>query len=167
MEFRRAVESDANSIMDIIGQAQYYFKEHGIDQWQNNYPNFDTVKNDINNKNAYVLLKDSIVVGTAAIIFDGEKNYKSIYNGKWISNGEYAAIHRIAVDTSNKGLGLGSVILKNAEEICLGMDIHSIRVDTHKENIPMQRLLYKNGFKYCGIIYIEDSSERMAFEKVL
>jgi hypothetical protein len=30
-----------------------------------------------------------------------------------------------------------------------------------------ERLLQKNGFKYCGIIYLEDQEERIAFEKIL
>lgn len=44
------------------------------------------------------------------------------------------------------------------------MDI--IKVDTHEENISMQKLLKKNNFKYCGIIYLEDKSKRIAFEKI-
>lgn len=34
MKFRKAVQSDVKSIMNIIKQAQTYFKEHGINQWQ-------------------------------------------------------------------------------------------------------------------------------------
>ncbi len=64
MEFRKAVEPDANSIMDIIRQAQDYLKARGINQWQNNYPNIDTVMNDIHKDCGYVLVKDDIVVGT-------------------------------------------------------------------------------------------------------
>ena len=167
MEFHKAIEEDINSIMNIIRQAQDYFKEQGINQWQDNYPNFESVKNDIKNKNGYILLKDNIIVGTVAVSFDGEKNYKNIYGGKWFSSGAYAVIHRIAIDASNKGLGLSSIIIKNIEKICLNMGVHSIKIDTHKENISMQKMLSKNGFIYCGLIYLENSSERMAFEKLL
>ena len=167
MEFRKAVEADANSIINIIIQAQTYFKENGINQWQDNYPNFETVKNDIINENGYVLLKDNNVVGIVAVTFEVEKNYESIYDGEWISNREYAVIHRIAVDTNYKGLGLSSVIIKNIEETCLNRGVHSIKVDTHKKNASMQKLLYKNKFQYCGIIYLEDKSIRIAFEKIL
>ncbi|HEY5586055.1 MAG TPA: GNAT family N-acetyltransferase [Ruminiclostridium sp.] len=167
MEFRKAVETDVNSIINIIKQAQAYFKENGINQWQDNYPNVETVKKDISNKNGYVLLKDNNVVGTIAVTFDGEKTYDSIYDGEWISNHEYAVIHRIAVDANYKGLGLASVIIKNTEEICFNKGVHSIKVDTHRENVSMQKLLQKNRFQYCGIIYLEDKSKRIAFEKTL
>lgn len=166
MELRKAFKSDANSIMNIIKQAQDYFKEQEIDQWQDNYPNYETVCNDITNNYGYVLLKDNIIVGTAAVSFDGEKTYEHIYDGEWISDGEYVVIHRIAIDSKYKGKGLASLILENVEKICLEKNVHSIKIDTHRENLAMQKLLKKNGFKYCGIIYLEDGSERIAFEKI-
>lgn len=167
MQFRKANQSDASCIMNIINEAQFYFKEHGIDQWQNNYPNIEIIKNDIENNNGFVLVKDKKIIGTVAVTFDGEKNYAHIYEGKWIRSQKYAAIHRIAVDSDYKGMELASVIIKNIEKMCLNKDIHSIRVDTHKDNISMQKLLHKNMFNYCGIIYLEDKSERIAFEKII
>jgi ribosomal protein S18 acetylase RimI-like enzyme len=167
MKFRLAIESDIDSIMNIIKQAQEYFKSQGIDQWQNNYPNYETIKNDIKNNNGYVLLKNNNIVGTVAAIIGEEKTYKDIYNGKWISNKEYLTIHRLAIDSNYKGLGLSSVILKNIEEICKNKDIFSIRVDTHEENISMQKFLKKNEFQYCGIIYLENKDKRIAFEKII
>lgn len=153
MEFRKAIESDVNTIMNIIKQAQAYFKEQGINQWQNNYPNSETIENDIINKNSYVLLNDNIIIGTVVLSFDGEKSYEFIYDGNWKSNFEYAVIHRIAVDTNYKGLGLASTIINNVKEICVNKGVCSIKVDTQKDNISMQKLLEKNGFEYCGIIY--------------
>ena len=167
MEFRKSVEADISNIMNIIKQAQAYFKEQGINQWQNDYPNSEVIGEDIDNKYSYVLLKDKKILATAAISFDGEKTYEAIYEGKWISNNEYAVIHRIAVDNSYKGFGLSSEIIKNVEKLCLNNGVHSIKVDTHEENISMQKLLGKNQFKYCGIIYLEDGSKRIAFEKMI
>lgn len=167
MQFRKAVETDINNIMNIIKQAQVYFKEQGINQWQDNYPNIETIRNDIIDKNGYVLLKDNNIVATVAVSFDKEETYDSIYDGEWISNNEYAVIHRMAVDNNYKGLGLSSQIIKNIEQFCLNKGVHSIKVDTHEENLSMQKLLKKNKFQYCGIIYLEDKSKRIAFEKIL
>ena len=167
MEFRKAVKTDVLDIMDIIRQAQAYFKELGIHQWQNNYPNVDTIRNDIDNKNGYVLLINDHIVAAVTVSFDGEKTYDSIYEGQWISNRQYAVIHRIAVDNNFKGLGLASEIIKNTEQLCLNKGVYSIKVDTHEDNRPMQKLLKKNDFQYCGIIYLKDGSKRLAFEKTL
>jgi ribosomal protein S18 acetylase RimI-like enzyme len=167
MEFRKAAERDISNIMNIIKQAQTYFKEHGIDQWQNNYPNVEIISIDIFNESSYVLLKDNTIVATAAVSFDGEKTYDTIYEGEWSSNNEYAVIHRIAVDNTYKGLGLSSQIINHVEQLCSNKGVHSIKIDTHEDNLAMQKLLKKNNFQYCGIIYLEDGNKRIAFEKTL
>ena len=167
MEFRKAMESDMDNIMDIIKQVQEYLKSQGTDQWQDNYPNYETINNDIKNSNGYVLLKDNIIVGTVAAILGEEKTYRDIYDGKWISNKEYLTIHRLAIDSNYRGQGLSSLILSNIEELCIHKVIHSIMVDTHEKNISMQKFLKKNGFQYCGLIYLENKDKRIAFEKII
>ncbi len=166
MEFRKTIKKDIESIMRIVNQAKEYFKKNKINQWQDGYPNTKVIEEDIKNKCSYVLLNDNTVVGTSVIDFGGEATYNNIYNGKWLSDSKYAVIHRIAIDNNYKGLGIAAEIIRNAEKLCVENDIKSIRVDTHKDNISMQRLLKKNGFTYCGIIYLEDKSERIAFEKI-
>lgn len=166
MEFRKTIKSDVNNVMKIIKQAQDYFKSQGVDQWQNGYPNEETIENDIKNDESYVLEKDGEIVATTMLTFNGEPTYASI-QGKWLSNDKYATIHRVAVDNTHKGKGLSSQIIKYVEKNCLDKGIHSIKVDTHEDNTSMQRLLEKNDFKYCGVIYLEDDSKRIAFEKLL
>ena len=167
MEFRKSTKSDITKIMDIVKQAQVYFKEQNIDQWQNNYPNEEVINNDIENGESYVMLENGNIIATTVISFTKEKSYENIIDGKWITNDKYGVIHRIAVDSNYKGLGLSHEIIKYSEELCLSNNIHSIRVDTHEENIPMQNLLKKNNFKYCGIIFLEDGAKRIAFEKTI
>lgn len=167
MEFRKTLKTDVDEIMNIIEQAQAYFKEQGIDQWQNNYPNVETINNDIDSDTSYVLLKDGKVVATAVVSFDGEETYNHICDGKWLSNGEYAVMHRVAVDNNYKGLGLSSQIVSHVVELCRKNNVHSIKIDTHEDNISMQRLLKKNDFKYCGKINLRDGAERAAFEKII
>ena len=164
MEFRKSIKSDLDNIMIIIKEAQKYFKENNIDQWQDNYPNEETILNDINNETSYVLVKDNNIVATASISFEEEKTYKNI-DGNWLTNDRYVVIHRNAVSNDYKGLRLSSTILDNAKALALKNSIHSIKIDTHKDNKAMQRVLKKNNFTYCGIIYLEDNSERIAFEK--
>ncbi|MCM2532950.1 hypothetical protein NDK43_11820 [Neobacillus pocheonensis] len=54
--------------MMIIKRAQV--KRNNIDQWQNNYPNRQTIKDDILKGYSYVLLNDENIVATTAISFD-------------------------------------------------------------------------------------------------
>ena len=166
MNFRQSVKEDVEDILTIIEQAQAYLKEAGINQWQNNYPNSETICRDIDHQESYVLMEGDAIVATTALSFKEEKTYRSIYEGQWISNKEYAVIHRLAVNHNDKGSGVASKVICFVEKICLDKGITSIKVDTHENNRSMQRLLEKNKFQYCGIIYLEDGSKRVAFEKI-
>ena len=42
---------DISRVIDIINQAKTYFKNNDIDQWQDGYPNEETIEKDIENKN--------------------------------------------------------------------------------------------------------------------
>lgn len=158
---------DIERVMEIIKQAQQYFKEKGINQWQNGYPNAKVIENDIKNGHSFVLIKNNEIVRTIAISFEGEATYNKIFEGAWKSNDNYAIIHRIAVDHELKGIGLSSEMIKQTELMCNKKSVGSIKVDTHEDNQAMQRSLIKNGFDYCGVIYLADGSKRVAFEKCL
>lgn len=165
--FRKTEIKDSDNVMKIIKQAQDYFKKNHINQWQNNYPNSQSLKDDMANGYSYVLLKGEHIVATVAISFDGEETYRCIYDGNWLSEGKYAVIHRLAVDNAYKGSGVSLEIINHVEKMCLEKSINSMKIDTHEQNLPMQRFLQRNGFQYCGMIYLEDKSERMAFEKII
>ena len=167
MEFRNSEKSDVKEIMSIIKESQNYFKEKGINQWQDGYPNEESIISDIEAKESYVLLENNKIIATAYVSFSGESDYDVIYDGKWLSKGKYAVVHRVAVLNEMKGNGIASELFKNIEKICLESNINNIRIDTHRENKSMQRFLNKNGFEYCGVIYLKDKQERIAFEKIL
>lgn len=164
MKLRLTTINDIEDVMAIINEAKSYFKEQGIDQWQDGYPNNDTIINDINNHEAYVLEDNGEVIATAMI----SKNIEPTYNyieGKWLQNNPYLVVHRIAIKNNQKGKGLAKVILDEALKI--HPNFPSIRMDTHDDNLSMQRFLIKYGFTYCGTIYLESKDTRRAYEKLL
>lgn len=165
MEFRKSVETDIKGIMNIITQAQQYFKENNIDQWQNNYPNVEVISQDIKQGDSYVLVDNGQVIATTVISFNGEQTYNIIYEGDWINDEVYAVAHRVAVDNHYKGRGIAGKMLECMQEICVKQGINSIRIDTHEDNKSMQKLLKKHGFTYCGIIYLADGNKRIAYQK--
>lgn len=167
MEFRKSKKEDVHRIMDIIKEAKKYLREKDIDQWQDGYPSDDTILNDINKSESYVVVENDVVIGTVAISFREEKTYEEIFEGSWLSNEDYVVIHRIAVARELKGRGIASNIIKEVEKIALKNNVYSIKIDTQEENKVMQNLLEKNNFKYCGVIYLMDKSRRIAFEKMI
>lgn len=167
MNFRKTTEKDLDLVIKIIDEAKEFLKNNNIDQWQNGYPNEEIILKDIENDNSYVLEDNGEIIATTVLSFDGDKNYDVIKDGKWITNNKYGVTHRIAVSRKCSKKGIGKFIIKISEDIARENNIKSMRADTHKDNKVMQSLLLKSGYKYCGIIFVEDGTERLAFEKVL
>lgn len=167
MNFRKTKIREIPEIMEIIRAAQNYLAGEGIDQWQEDYPNSETIRNDIENSNSYLLKKDDEIIATAAIIFGDDPTYHYIEDGDWIADGKYGVIHRAAVAEKHKGQGIISRIFQESFKLAEVESAVSIRIDTHQKNFPMQRAIEKEGFKYCGIIYTADKSKRLAYEKIV
>ena len=167
-KFRKTEYADIPEVMRLIGQAQAYMKEAGIDQWQNGYPNEGAIAMDIAKGYSYVMEENKKIIGTMAVIFDGEPTYDHIYEGAWNTTEEpYATVHRVAVDAECKGQGIAGSMIDEVVKMCQERGIRSIKNDTHRDNQSMQRMQAKNGFEYCGVIYLEDGAERIAFEKIV
>ena len=85
----------------------------------------------------------------------------------WSTDGEYAALHRVAVAPSCKGRGVGGEMVAFAEARCRESGVETLRGDTHEQNRPMRRLLEKSGFSVCGRIVYPVAGPRLAYEKIL
>ncbi len=168
MKIRLSTKKDLIEIMKIIDESKKYFKLNGIPQWQNGVPNEETILNDISNKFSYVLCDDDDIVGTFALCFEDDPNYTDIQQGRWLNNYEYGVIHRIAIKQKYKGFGYASLMFQFAEEKAKKHQVENLRIDTHRLNNSMQRLIAKNNFIYCGLVYVSEiDGERLAYHKVL
>ncbi|MDR3251074.1 MAG: GNAT family N-acetyltransferase [Tannerella sp.] len=167
MIFRKAALNDLRSMMDVVRQAQASLKALGIDQWQNGYPSEEVICRDIGNGDAFVLTDDDIVIAMATVIFNNEPTYDVIYEGEWLSRGEFVVVHRMAVADCSRKKGVASIIFHEVGMTAKSRNISSFKIDTHEGNIPMRNVLLKNGFKYCGKIFLKDGALRLAFEKIL
>lgn len=162
---RLATPNDIESLLEIVGDAQQSLKNRGIDQWQNGYPNRESILSDISKGIGFVVLRQDEIAAYAAIIINGEPEYQHL-DGKWLSEKDYVVIHRICVRKTYTRQGLATHLMHKAEETALSQNIHSFKIDTHKDNHYMIGLLEKEGFTYCGEIHYPHG-ERIAFEKLL
>ena len=168
MIFRKTTIEDSASVLEIICQAQEYLKQKNINQWQNGYPNSNSIIEDIQKGYSYVMEEDGVIIGTMAIVLDGEPTYEHIYEGNWNTDGtSYVTLHRVAVRNDWKGQGIAGAMIEEVVSMCQNYKMKSIRIDTHRENSSMQWMMKKNGFDYCGIIYLEDGAERLAYERMV
>lgn len=165
MDLRIATFSEAPVIWEILQQAIQQRKRDGSEQWQNGYPSEQTVYDDITNGYGYVLIDNHAVIAYAAIIFGVEPAYNDI-EGKWLTNDDYVAIHRVAVSDAVKGRGMATHLFRMIEELCRQEKMYSIKVDTNFDNSPMLKILDKLSYTYCGEILF-GGAPRKAYEKVI
>ena len=93
-------------------------------------------------------------------LFEGtEPTYEYIENGAWLNDEAYLTIHRVAGDGQVHG------VFRCAADYCKSLS-SNIRIDTHANNLTMQRQIEKNGFEKCGIIYVYDGTPRISYQWV-
>lgn len=108
----------------------------------------------------YVVVADSGEVVGVFVFFVGiEPTYGRIVAGTWPDDKPYGVVHRIASRQGSHGVGTYAL------EWAWRKSGRHLRIDTHKDNLPMRRLVAKLDFQYCGIVFMEDGSERIAFQK--
>lgn len=156
---RNAKATELLEILKVYDAARDFMRESGNPtQWANGYPSEAVLTEDIEKNRLFVLEENGKIIGVFMFTLDEEPTYKIIENGAWLDSSLYGTIHRVASSGARGGV-LNEVITFCEDEI------RHLRIDTHKDNTVMQNLLLKNGFSYCGIIYLESGDERLAYEK--
>ena len=161
MIIRKTRYSDIDDVMEIYALARAFMRDSGnATQWSSGYPTREIVEGDVESGNGFIVEENGEVIGAFFFRIDVDPTYVKIYDGEWLNDREYGVIHRIAVKYQGRG------IVNFVYNHCFNL-INNLKIDTHRDNLPMQKSLSKNGFKYCGIIYLESGDERIAYQKAL
>lgn len=159
---------DIDRLMEIFDEARGTIAKLGIDQWQDGYPQKSIIEDDINGSHSCAIWRGNDIIGTFAL-FDYEPDYDVIEDGRWLTDeNSYLAVHRVAIAVASRGSGASAALIDYAAERAKSIGKKSLRIDTHRGNVVMRRMLEKNGFSYCGIIHLsKNGDERVAYEKTL
>lgn len=151
---------DLPEVMAIYAIARdLMWRSGNATQWTDGYPSAEFIAAEISSHHSFVCENEAgELVGTFCFIVGDDPTYSDIYEGQWVSHDEYGTVHRLASTGKERGVG----------EACFAWcfaQCRNIRVDTHRDNKVMQRILEKLNFTYCGIIYVANGSERLAYQK--
>lgn len=157
---KKSVVADIPVIMQLLECGRQKMRANGnLEQWTDGNPKQSLIEADINNGNSYIVEDDGVAVATFAFIKGPDVTYTNIYEGKWKENTlPYHVIHRMASLHGTHG------VFKDILEYCFER-CNNIRIDTHRQNSIMRNALSKYGFEYCGIIYLLDGAERLAYQQ--
>ena len=167
---RKATAKDLPVVLDLIESGRRIMRENGNPhQWGDSHPTVAQIEDDITNGCSYditngcsyLLMEDGRAIATFAFIPGLDATYAVIYDGHWIDTDRtYYVLHRVASAHGQHG------IMTSILDYCF-TKTGNIRIDTHRDNKPMQGALAKAGFHYCGIIHLLDGDERLAYQKII
>ena len=156
---RKATAKDLECILQLIEHGRQEMRRNGnLEQWADGQPTRQTLAQDVAMGNSYLLEEDGKPIATFAFVPGPDSTYKNIYRGAWLDEEPYYVVHRMA------RLPGKHHVFCDVLDYCFSRT-DNIRIDTHRDNTLMQHLILKYGFRYCGIIYLSDGSERLAYQQ--
>jgi GNAT superfamily N-acetyltransferase len=115
---RNAQMRDTEAILLLLDGAITQMEKMNIPQWLDGYPGKADVLKDMENQSAFVFEENGKLLGYAALEQTPDANYAKLYDGTWLdSSGDYATIHRSAIDTRETGKGYGTKFFAKLEEL--------------------------------------------------
>lgn len=159
MNIRLAQTVEIDAIMDIFRAARTYMRSEGnTSQWGDEYPPRELILQEIDAARFYSIEHRGEVVGVFSFVVGIEPTYAVIYDGEWRYDIPYGVIHRLA----------SSGVVSGVADACFAWCKQQhpyLRVDTHRDNKTMHRILQCQGFERSGIITLSRNGDtRIAYE---
>jgi len=157
---RKARMDDVPVILQLVQEARGIMRSSGnMNQWTDGYPSRETIQEDINNGHCYLCVEEPSgeVIASFAFIPGPEPTYKEIFQGQWLDDKPYYVVHRLASTAASHN------VFNDVMDYCMGV-AGNLRIDTHRDNVIMRHVIDRYGFIYCGIIYLLNGDERLAYQ---
>ena len=163
MHIRPARLSDLPHILPVYENARSFMAQNGNPaQWVNGYPSRAVLEDDIAQNRLFICEKNGLIEAVFMFWIGDDPTYSHIEDGSWKNDKPYGTIHRLA--SAGRIPKLADTCIDWCAAQC-ALQNASLRGDTHQDNRPMQNVFTRNGFLRCGIIYTEDGSPRIAFQR--
>ncbi len=162
LSIRKTKTKDIDSVMNVYDKAKIFMaKNDNASQWAGGYPPRELILQDIEENSSFICQDEEGIVGVFYFSLKPEPTYEKINGRGWLNEEAYGVIHRIAIERP------GRAVASFCYDWCL-QQCDNLRIDTHVNNIPMQKSLAKNGFVACRTIRIGTGAddERIAFQKI-
>lgn len=151
--------ADVPVIMRLVDEARGIMRSCGnMNQWIDGYPSEETIIQDISCGHCYLCVdKNGDVIASFAFIPGSEPTYAEIFEGNWLDDESYHVVHRLASTAASHG------VFADVMDYCMAV-AGNLRIDTHRDNVIMRHVIEQYGFTYCGIIYLANGDERLAYQ---
>lgn len=123
---------------------------HGIDQWDEIYPDRPTFERDIRLGEMTVASINGEIVGCIVLNTEQDPEYDEV---AWRYRPErVAVIHRLMVRPDYQGKGVARLLIEHAEEAARAQGFLAVRLDAFSQNPVAVPMYQKRGYGICGTI---------------
>ncbi|MGY0836468.1 GNAT family N-acetyltransferase [Aerococcus urinaeequi] len=165
LALRGSVESDMTQLTCMLEDAIALLAMNSIDQWQNGTISREILLDAIMHDQAFVWeQRDSGGIAGFCVLDTYDELYENLVEGEWIVSGSYLAIHRVMVSKHLRGSKVTTQMFLDIKKMGILNNIDALRIDTHPDNIMMQKTLKRNGFVRTGLLYMPSGSPRYTYE---
>ncbi len=166
MKIRKAQTSDLENIMKMYKSCVAGMIKIGIDQWDDTYPDTETIAQDLENQTYYVAEEEKKIIGGINIDQNQDPTYLDI-NWQDASN-QFLVVHRLGVKEENWGDRIGKALMIFTEELVMKKDLKSIRLDTYSGNPKAMAFYIRLGYRELGVVNLKPyKNEYYCFEKII
>ena len=138
MKFRKAQPRELPEVFRIYQDAIRRMEATGIHQWDDLYPSFDILKEDVERGAMYVGKEGKTIAAAFALSTHQDEEYKT---GVWrYPDLPFHVIHRLCVHPSFQGRGVGAHAVHFIEETLKVQRVGAVRLDAFSGNPAALRL---------------------------
>jgi ribosomal protein S18 acetylase RimI-like enzyme len=162
---RPARGEDLPDLETLLRDCKKQMKVEGVDQWDDVYPTNATLGADLERRSLLVAIDaHEQILGAVTVDARQEPEYAAV---AWkLRPPGIGVVHRLMVEPSVQGRGLGEAIMRQAEELARDLGFEALRLDAFVSNPRSLRLYLRLGYADVGGVTFRKGAFR-CFEKDL
>lgn len=153
---------DVDAVTALTRACGKHLRENGIDQWDENYPDRDSLLRDAETETLFVYSEAETIIAVVVLNQTQDEEYDQI---EWLTDdsSKNLVVHRLAVDPNHQGKGIARKLMDFAENYAKEQKYDSIRLDTFSQNPRNQRFYLNRGYKELGSVFLKYKKEHPYF----
>jgi len=166
MRIRKAKISDLGNIMIMYKSCVKGMIANDIDQWDDTYPDIETINQDLEKQSYYVVEEKGEIIGGINIDQNQDKTYLDI---DWEDkSNSFLVVHRLGVKEEFWNKKIGKDLMLFTEKLVIEKGLKSIRLDTYSGNPKAMEFYRRLGYRELGSINLKpNKNEYYCFEKII
>lgn len=148
------LESELKEILALTRACGLHMRENGIDQWDENYPDIDSLRNDVERNTLFAYREHGVVLGIVVLNEDQDEEYAEI-NWSTSEQDRNLVVHRLAVHPDHQGKGIARKLMDFSEEFARKQGYNAIRLDTFSQNPRNQKFYRTRGYSELGSVFLK------------